>query len=87
MEKERCLRRRQLWWSESEECAFYEHSRWGKYRNYHYKTRFFWVMWKDVFEQFGITKDDLRREIVYVEIFPHHRLRFVKIEKKNKKAN
>jgi hypothetical protein len=44
-------------------------------------------MWKDVFEQFGITKDDLRKGVVYVEEFPYHRLRFVKIEKKSKKAN
>jgi hypothetical protein len=85
--KERCWRRRQLWWCEEEECAYYEYSRSGKYKNYHYTKNFYWSLWKHVFEQFNITKDDLRREIVYVEEFPHHRLRFVKIEKKNKKTN
>jgi hypothetical protein len=85
--KERCLKRKQLYWVEEEEYAFYMYSRSGRYRDYHYTPRFYWSIWKDVFERFGITKDDLRRRVVYVEIYPRHRLRFVKIEKKNKKGN
>jgi len=83
--KERCLRRAQLWWSDTDEEAYYYHSRSGKYKIYHYRKVFPWAIWKEDFKKFGITKDDLRKGIVYVEEFPRRQLRFIKKEKQNSK--
>jgi hypothetical protein len=83
--KMRCIRRSKLIWDEEKQAAFYYRYYSGRRKNYSYRHTYFWELWEEIFIKSGITKEDIDKGIVWVEVYPGHIVRFIKKEGKEKK--
>jgi hypothetical protein len=80
----KCIRRCQLWWSDELQEAYYWRHRIGRKNNFTYKHTYMWELWKDAFQEAGITKEDIKNGLAWVEVYPGHEIRFVKKRKGGK---